>query len=149
MLNNMKLISVFALLFVFLVGSANAATPTDSIDAAALKSKATELQSKATELKPKATELKNLFEGYKAKAHGKDCNKAEKEASDGLDMAEEAVKDCESVEKLAAKVLKAKKPTELPKLVAQMEKKVSNAKYYIHQAEDRKKETEFELRGCH
>jgi hypothetical protein len=121
----------------------------DSINVDALRSKATELQSKANELKSKATELKNVFEGYqsKAKTKGKKGTEALKEASDGLDMADKAVKDCEEVEKLGTKVIKAKKPEEVKKYVEQMDKKVKNAKYFIRQADDRKKEAEFELKG--
>jgi hypothetical protein len=121
----------------------------DSINVEALRSKATELQSKANELKPKATELKNLFEGYKAKAKGKGKKGTEalNEAQDGLSMSDKAVKDLEEVEKLVAKVTKAKKPEDVKKYVDQIEKKVKNAKYFINQADDRKKETEFEMKG--
>jgi hypothetical protein len=120
----------------------------DSIDVDALKKKMTDIQSKSAELKPKAGELVNLFQGYKVKAKLRKCNKASKEAEDGLDMAQKASKDCEAIDKLAEKLLKAKKPEEVKKLTTEADHKIKNAKFFIQQAEDRKKEAEFELRGC-
>ena len=111
-----------------------------------IRTKADKVNADANQLKPKAEELQNLFDGYKARA--KKCPKALKEADDGYNMAKKAVKDIDEALKITAKALKAKKPADGLKQVNAAEKKVHQAKYYVHESEDRKKETEFELRGC-
>lgn len=116
-------------------------------DDSTLLKKADKIVEDADKLLPKATELKTLFDGYKARAGN--CPKAMKEASDGLDMAEKAIQDCTEAKKLVEKARKAKKSKDIQKSIPLAEQKVHNAKYFIHESEERKKETEFELKACH
>jgi hypothetical protein len=126
----------------------NYAIQSDSLSLDSLFQIANKILSQANELKPKALELKNLYSGYKAKAGEKKCTVALKEIEDALKMAEVALKDCEEVGKLVEKALKSKKPKDVQKLVDLASKKYKNAKYYTHESENRKKEVEFELKGC-
>jgi hypothetical protein len=116
-------------------------------DDSTLLKKADKIVEDADKLLPKAMELKTLFDGYKLKAGN--CPKAMKEASDGFDMAEKAIKDCTEAKKLVEKARKAKKSKDIQKSIPLAEQKVHNAKYFIHESEERKKETEFELKACH
>jgi hypothetical protein len=145
-----RLVALFLFYFGILLSSyaGISASYKDSIDIESLKRKMVEIQSVSNELKPKAQELINLFEGYKVKAKTRKCSDALKEALDGLDMAQKASKDCDDVNRIAAKVIKAKKPEDVKKLTLEADRKVKNAKYFILQADDRKKETEFEMKGC-
>lgn len=139
-----KTFTFIAALFIFVFpgrSQDNSAALMDSVRAKAEKANAD-----ANQLKPKAEELQNLFDGYKARA--KKCPKALKEAEDGYNMAKKAVKDIDEALKITAKALKSKKPADGLKQVSAAEKKVHQAKYYVNESEDRKKETEFELRGC-
>jgi hypothetical protein len=120
-------------------------TPDPLLDS--VRTKVEKVNADADQVKPKADELQNLYAGYKARA--KKCDVALKEAEDGYNMAKEAVKDLEEVKKLTAKALKAKKGSDGLKQAKIAEQKVHQAKYYIKESEERKKEVEFELKGCH
>jgi len=117
------------------------------VDDSTLLVNADKIVEEADKLLPKANELKTLFIGYKLRAGH--CPKAMKEAGDGLDMAEKAIKDCTEAKRLVDKAKKAKKSKDIQKSIPLALQKVHNANYFIHESEERKKETEFELKACH
>jgi hypothetical protein len=122
----------------------------DTLTIDGLKERANKAVEESAKLRPNATALQTDFLNYKLKAKGNKGG-ASDEANDGYQMASEAVKDCDEIDKIGKKVATANpqkaKVGDLLKLVTTAEKKVHNIKYLIHQTEDRRKEVQFELKG--
>jgi hypothetical protein len=115
-----------------------------------LKERANKAVEESATLRPTATALQSEFLGYKLKAKGAKGG-AFDEANDGYQLASEAVKDCDEIDKIgkkaAAATPKKMKIETMLIMVLTAEKKVHNIKYLIHQTEDRRKEVQFELKG--
>ncbi|MFL5730981.1 MAG: hypothetical protein ACJ75J_15945 [Cytophagaceae bacterium] len=120
----------------------------DTANAEYLKERAKQIQETAGKYKASANELLTEYAGYKAQA--KSCKGgAIDEANDGYKMSDEAVKDCEGAEKIAQKIISAKKvDSGMYKLIKDAQRKMENSQYLMQQAKDRRKEVLFELRGC-
>jgi hypothetical protein len=122
--------------------------PKDTANAAYLKERAQLIQEMAGKHKVSANELKVEYAGYKAQA--KSCKGgAIDEANDGYKMSEEAIKDCEEAEKIAKKIISAKKvDVGMYKLIKLAQRRMENSQYLMEQTKDRRKEVLFELKGC-
>jgi hypothetical protein len=122
----------------------------DTLIMDSLKTRVNKSVEESAKLRPNATALQTEFLNYKLKAKGRKGG-ALGEADDGYQMASEAVKDCDEIDKIGKKVATATpqkmKMKELLQLTLIAEKKVHNIRYLIHQTEDRRKEVQFELRG--
>jgi hypothetical protein len=145
--------SILTLLYLLLAGSWSAYgqkkdQPQDTANAEFLKESAKQIQETAGLYKTSAIELRTEYAGYKLQA--KKCKGgAIDEANDGFKMSDEAVKDCEEAEKIAKKIIAAKKvDLGMYKLIKLAQRKMENSQYLMHQAKDRRKEVLFELKGC-
>jgi len=145
--------SVVTLIYLLLAGSWGAYgqkkdQPQDTVNAEFLKESAKQIQETAGLYKTSAIELRTEYAGYKLQA--KKCKGgAIDEANDGFKMSDEAVKDCEEAEKIAKKIIAAKKvDLGMYKLIKLAQRRMENSQYLMHQAKDRRKEVLFELKGC-
>jgi hypothetical protein len=111
-----------------------------------LKGEARRLRENCQSLKTKAQELITLYEGYVTRT--KECPDAKQEAKLALDMAKKAYKTGEEGMKLADKAEKASKMNDTKKYLAEIEAKVKSGHEYLKDSEERKKEIEFEMKGC-
>ena len=111
-----------------------------------LKERAKLIQENAAKYKISATEIQTEYAGYKSQAQK--CKGAMDEANDGFKMANDAVKDCETADNLAQKIIAAKQNTDMLKMLKEAQKRMDNCQYLIQQAKDRRKEVQFELKGC-
>ena len=122
----------------------------DTLAMDSLKARVNKAVEESAKLRPNATALQTEFLNYKLKTKGSKGGALD-EADDGYQMASEAVKDCDEIDKIGNKVAAATpkkiKIKEMLQLTSTAEKKVHNIKYLIHQTEDRRKEVQFELRG--
>jgi hypothetical protein len=122
----------------------------DTLTIDSLKVRMNKAVEESAKLRPNATALQTEFLNYKMKAKGSKGG-ASDEANDGYELASEAVKDCDEIDKMGKKVAavtpKNMKIGDMLKLVIIAEKKVHNIKYLMHQTEDRRKEVQFELKG--
>ncbi|HXA02459.1 MAG TPA: hypothetical protein VNW99_10760 [Cytophagaceae bacterium] len=141
-----KLIAFASIIFVLALFSNVHSQPKDTANTDFLKERAKLIQENAARYKVSATEIQTEYAGYKAQAQK--CKGAMDEANDGLKMANEAVQDCETADKLAQKIIAAKKNTDMLKMLKEAQKKMDNCQYLIQQANDRRKEVLFELKGC-
>jgi hypothetical protein len=142
----MKLIFM-TILFSALTLLSNAfAQPKDTANTDFLKERAKLIQENAAKYKISAAEIQAEYAGYKAQAQK--CKGAMDEANDGYKMTTEAVKDCETADNLAKKIIAAKKDTDMLKMLKEAQKRMENCQYLIQQAKDRRKEVQFELKGC-
>jgi hypothetical protein len=141
-----KLLSLVSVAFILILSSNAIAQPKDTSNMDFLKERAKLIQENAAKYKISATEIQTEYAGYKAQAQK--CKGAMDEANDGFKMGNEAVKDCEIADQLAAKVIAAKKDTDMLKMLKEAQKRMNNCQYLIQQAKDRRKEFQFELKGC-
>jgi hypothetical protein len=111
-----------------------------------LKGEARRLRQNCESIKTKANELIILYKGYVEKT--KECGGANEEAKLALDMAKKALKEGESGIKLADKAEKSTKMKDTKKYLSQIDTKVKSGHEYLKESEDRKKEIEFEMKGC-
>ncbi len=118
----------------------------DSANTDYLKGEARRLRQNCESLKTKALELVTLYKGYVVKT--KACPGALEEAKLALDMANKALKDAETGIKLADNAEKAKKMKDAKKCLSQIDPRLRSGHEYLKESEDRKKEIEFEMRGC-
>jgi hypothetical protein len=122
----------------------------DSLTIDGLKDRTNKSVEESEKLKPTAIALQAEFLDYKLKAKGSKGGAID-EADDGYQMATEAVRDCDEIDKIGKKVAiatsKKMKISDMLQLVLTAENKVHNIKYLIHQTEDRRKEVQFELKG--
>lgn len=118
----------------------------DTANSDYLKGEARRLRENAQSVKSKASELVTVYQAYMEKT--KDCAGAKEEAKLALSMAKRALKNGEEGMKLADKAEKAPKMKDAKKYLAQIEAKVLSGHEYVKDSEDRKKEVEFEMKGC-
>ncbi len=111
-----------------------------------LKGEARRLKENCESVKTKATELINVYKGYVEKTKG--CDGALEEAKLALDMAKKAFKNGEDGVKLADKAEKAKKMKDAKKYLKGIPLIILSGHEYLKDSEDRKKEIEFEMKGC-
>jgi hypothetical protein len=111
-----------------------------------LKGEARRLRENCESVKTKATELVNVYKGYVEKTKG--CKGALEEAKLALDMAKKALKNGEDGVKLADKAEKAKKMKDAKKYLSQIPILILSGHEYLKESDDRKKEIEFEMKGC-
>jgi len=111
-----------------------------------LKGEARRLRQNCESIKTKAQELVAVYQGYVEKT--KDCQGAKEEAKLALDMAKKALKEGEAGIKLADKAEKATKMKDTKKYLSQIDSKIKSGHEYLKESEDRKKEIEFEMKGC-
>ena len=111
-----------------------------------LKGEARRLRENCQSLKTKAQELITTYQGYLEKA--KECPGAKEEAKLALDMAKKAMKEGEDGIKLADKAEKASKMEDAKKSLSQIEPKIKSGHEYLKESEERKKDIEFEMKGC-
>ena len=111
-----------------------------------LKGEARRLRENCQSLKTKALELITLYKGYVERT--KSCKGALEEAKLALDMANKALKEGEAGIKLADNAESAKKMKDAKKSLAQIDPKLKSGHEYLKESEDRKKEIEFEMKGC-
>jgi hypothetical protein len=111
-----------------------------------LKGEARRLRENCQSLKTKAQELVTLYQGYVERT--KECPGAKEEAKLALDMAKKALKDGEAGVKLADKAEKSSKMKDTKKYLFQIEPKIKSGHEYLKDSEERKKEIEFEMKGC-
>ena len=118
----------------------------DSANTDYLKGEARRLRQNCESVKTKALELIVLYKAYVEKT--KECPGAKEEAKLALDMAKKALKDGEAGIKLADKAEKATKMKDAKKSLSQINAKLKSGHEYLKESEDRKKEIEFEMKGC-
>ncbi len=111
-----------------------------------LKGEARRLRENCVTLQTKAQEQVNIYKGYVEKT--KECKGALEEAKLALDMAQKALKKGEEGIKLADQAEKAKKMKDAKKSLYQIQPKIISGHEYLKESEDRKKEIEFEMKGC-
>jgi hypothetical protein len=111
-----------------------------------LKGEAGRLRENCQSLKTKALELVTLYKGYVERT--KECKGALEEAKLALDMANKALKAGDEGIKLADLAEGAKKMKDAKKSLSQIDPKIRSGHEYLKESEDRKKEIEFELKGC-
>lgn len=111
-----------------------------------LKGEARRLRQNCESLKSKAQELITLYKGYVERT--KDCAGAKEEAKLALDMAKKAMKKGEAGVKLADKAEKSSKMKDTKKYLAEIENIVKSGHEYLKDSDERRKEIEFEMRGC-
>ncbi len=118
----------------------------DSANTDYLKGEAKRLRQNCESVKTKALELIVVYKGYVEKT--KECPDANEEAKLALDMAQKALKDGETGIKLADKAEKAAKMKDAKKSLSQIDLKIKSGHEYLKESDDRKKEIEFEMKGC-
>ena len=118
----------------------------DTANTEYLKGEAKRLRQNCESVKTKALELVTLYKGYVEKT--KECPGASEEAKLALDMAQKALKEGEAGIKLADKAEKSSKMKDTKKYLSQIDLKVKSGHEYLKESEDRKKEIEFEMKGC-
>jgi hypothetical protein len=111
-----------------------------------LKGEARRLRENCQSLKTKAQELIITYEGYVEKT--KECPGAKEEAKLALDMAKKAMKEGEAGIKLADKAEKATKMKDAKKSLSQIDIKIKSGHEYLKESDERRKEIEFEMKGC-
>lgn len=141
-----KLLALITVFCILILSSSVFAQPKDTSNMDFLKERAKLIQENAAKNKVSATEIQTEYAGYKAQAQK--CKGAIDEINDGLKMANDAVKDCETADKLAQKIIAAKKDTDMLRMLKEAQKRMENCQYLILQAKDRRKEVQFELKGC-
>lgn len=111
-----------------------------------LKGEARRLRQNCESIKTKATELVTLYKGYVERT--KECPGANEEAKLALNMAKKALKDGEAGIKLADKAEKSSKMKDTKKYLTQINDRLKSGHEYLKDSEERKKEVEFEMKGC-
>ena len=145
---------IFLLLFLSLSGINAQDTKTvlvvmigkDTANTGYLKGEAKRLSENCQSLKTNALELITLYKGYVERT--KECKGALEEAKLALDMANKAFKAGDEGMKLAGQAQAAKKMKDAKKSLSQIDPKIKSGHEYLKESEDRKKEIEFELKGC-
>lgn len=154
MINNQKIKFIAALIFIAIGRTAIAQDVKiepkmiggDSANTDYLKGEARRLRQNCESVKTKANELIVVYKAYVEKT--KECPGAKEEAKLALDMAQKALKDGEAGIKLADKAEKAKKMKDAKKSLSQIDAKIKSGHEYLKESDDRKKEIEFEMKGC-
>jgi hypothetical protein len=148
-----KLFSIIALTFLVIFGTRAQDVKIepkligkDTANTDYLKGEARRLRQNCESLKTKATELITLYNGYVEKT--KECPGAKEEAKLALDMAKKAFKDGEAGIKLADKAEKASKMKDAKKNLSKIEPRLKSGHEYLKDSDERRKEVEFEMRGC-
>ncbi len=111
-----------------------------------LKGEAKRLRENCQSVKSKAQELITLYEGYVERT--KECDGAKEEAKLALDMAKKALKEGDAGIKLADKAEKAAKMKDAKKYLSQIDIKLKSGHEYLKDSDERRKEIEFEMKGC-
>ncbi|MCS6824290.1 MAG: hypothetical protein NZ529_08335 [Cytophagaceae bacterium] len=119
----------------------------DTANTAWLQGEARRVRTNCESLKTKGHELMKTYKPYVERTK-KNCPGAYVEAKAAYDMAKRAVKYGEKGIKLSHRAEKTRKMKKAQRWIKQVEAIIISGSKYLRESEDRKKEVEFELKGC-
>jgi hypothetical protein len=137
---------IFVLLIFFSTAAIAGNPPSDTANSDYLKGQARLKRENMQSLLKKSEELLALYEGYKEKA--KSCAGAKPQWQKATKLSKRANKKSKKGLKLADKAEKAKKMKKAKKFLSEIDALQSSAREDCVVAEERKKEIEFEIKGC-